>query len=469
MNHKVLTTIQTYGMLSLGSRVVVGVSGGADSVALLHILLQLREELGLALRVLHLNHGLRGEESWRDQHFVLELCRRLGIPCELREVDVAALAAQAKQGVEECARAERYSFFEEKADEWGEGARIATGHTLSDNLETVLFNLGRGAALRGLCGIPPARGRIIRPLIRCTRREVEDYCRRMGLEYVTDSTNLEDRYVRNRIRHQVIPPLKEIFPSLEERAGGAVEMLRRDEDYLRGQAELALEELALEELALGEGGWSRTGLLRLHSAVSCRVLALLLERHGLSRSGRRLELMMEVIRQGSGALQLSEDLYLRCRTDCFTLKTLQKDHPFFCRRFALPPDDEPLQADRLIWRDQIEDKKVSIFIQPAGIFEKNAKYLPNLLKNTLDCDKIEKILTVRQRMPGDRMALPGGNGSKTLKKLLNEKKIPPARRSALLVLDDGGGPAWVEEIGPARRACVDCKTGRMLRIEIAEE
>ena len=211
MKDKVLSTIKANEMIKQGDRVIVGLSGGADSVALLCVLLELKDELGITLSAVHINHCLRGAESDSDELFCQKLCAEKEIDFTAHRIDVKSYCEQNKIGTEEGARALRYSIFE-AADPT---AKIATAHTLSDNVETVIMNLARGSALDGLCGIPPVRGRIIRPIIDCSRSDVEAFLAKLGQSYVTDSTNLTDDYSRNRVRHNVIPILKQLNPELE--------------------------------------------------------------------------------------------------------------------------------------------------------------------------------------------------------------------------------------------------------------
>ena len=199
MLETVKRTIAAYAMLAPGERVLVALSGGADSVALLLVL----RELGYLVRAFHLNHCLRGAESDRDEEFCRTLCARLGVELAVERVDVAAAAVQQGTGVEETERRVR----EEWRDEGAKGEKIATAHTADDNLETVLFHLARGAGAKGLAGIPPVRGQVVRPLLDVGRTQIEAYLAGLGQDYVTDSTNADDAYTRNRIRHTVVPVL----------------------------------------------------------------------------------------------------------------------------------------------------------------------------------------------------------------------------------------------------------------------
>lgn len=215
-------TIRRFAMLRPGERVLVALSGGADSVSLLLVL----QKLGYEVRAFHLNHCLRGAESDRDEAFCRALCAERGVPLNVGRCDIAALS-QGK-AVEETARRERYRLLEQAA----EGDKIATAHTADDNLETVLFHLVRGSGAKGVSGIPPVRGAVIRPLLFAERREIEAFLRENGQDYVTDSSNLSDDYTRNRLRHSVLPVLRGINEQAAQAALRLGEQLRQDEACL---------------------------------------------------------------------------------------------------------------------------------------------------------------------------------------------------------------------------------------------
>ena len=203
---KVKNTIEKHRMLENITSVAVGVSGGADSMCLLHILSKLKEEYSIILKAVHINHGIRGDEAMRDENAVRAYCEKAGIELLVFHKDIPYLAKKMGLGEEECGRQVRYECFSEAHCD-----AVATAHSLSDSIETLIFNLSRGTGTKGLCGIPPVRdGNIIRPLIDCTREEIENYCKENGVPYVTDSTNLTDDYKRNYIRHKIVPALSEV-------------------------------------------------------------------------------------------------------------------------------------------------------------------------------------------------------------------------------------------------------------------
>ncbi|MEG1849761.1 MAG: tRNA lysidine(34) synthetase TilS, partial [Oscillospiraceae bacterium] len=237
MRDNVLATIRKYGMLAQGDRVTVGLSGGADSVALLRVLLELSAPLGFSVWAGPINQQLRGEESRRDENFCRALCQRLGVPLSVESVDVAGYrAAHPGESVEMAARKLRYDALKAMC----KGGKLATAHTASDNTETLLINLARGTGPNGLCGIPPCNGPIVRPLLESTREQVEAYLATLGQDYITDSTNLSDDYTRNRIRHRVAAPLRDMHPTLELAVTRLTEAMWADRAYFDGEVDRAM-------------------------------------------------------------------------------------------------------------------------------------------------------------------------------------------------------------------------------------
>lgn len=231
---KVETTVSQYKMISGNDTVLVALSGGADSVSLLFSLYSLSQKIGFSLAACHLNHGIRENTACRDENFSACLADKLGIPFYSEKKDIPAICRSEKDSgsVETAARRERYSFFERTAEK-AKATKIATAHTMSDNAETVLFNLCRGSSPDGLCGIPPTRDNYIRPLIMHSRAEIEEYLFCLGQEYVTDETNFDEEYSRNFLRRSVIPKLKTLNPGLEEAFFRFSEAQRQDKNYFQ--------------------------------------------------------------------------------------------------------------------------------------------------------------------------------------------------------------------------------------------
>ncbi|MBI2400109.1 MAG: tRNA lysidine(34) synthetase TilS, partial [Deltaproteobacteria bacterium] len=256
-------------MLSKGETVICAVSGGADSVVLLHILLELKEELGLRLIVAHMDHGLRAEESRRDHDFVRDLARRYGLEFTSRLLEKGELKGLGGSP-QEAARIKRYAFFEETAAKY-RAQKVALGHTSDDQAETVIMRLLKGSSLSGLSGIPPVRGIFVRPLIQTSRAAIEEYAREHGIAFVTDSTNLTVKYLRNRVRLELLPRLeKEYNPSIKETLARTAVLLSNDDDFIEKAAIKAFKAALIEQkdnaIVL-----DRAELKRIHRALSARV------------------------------------------------------------------------------------------------------------------------------------------------------------------------------------------------------
>lgn len=232
LESKVKSAIDKYGLINKNERVLVGLSGGADSVTLLHVLLKIAPERGFELCAAHLNHGIRGAEAYHDQHFVEELCKGLGVPLVCEGLDIPGIARAEGKTLEQAAREKRYEFFHRAAKELG-ADKIAVAHHMDDQAESIMLHLIRGSGLKGLMGMEPAYGDIIRPLLWARRREIEEYAADNGLKYCTDSTNLERDASRNRIRLDLIPYIQDnLNPCFVEGLCSMGELLRQDEEYL---------------------------------------------------------------------------------------------------------------------------------------------------------------------------------------------------------------------------------------------
>ena len=281
MLEQVRTLTREYDMLPPGGTVLCAVSGGADSMCLLHLLWQLGEAEGFQVAAAHYNHNLRGAESTRDEDFVRQQCQKWHIPLAVGSGDVAGQAARQGTGVEETARAMRYDFLQQAAAEMG-ACRIATAHNADDNAETLLLHLVRGSGLQGLTGIPPRRGDIVRPLLTVPRAEIVSYLETHGIAFVEDSSNADSRYTRNYLRHQVMPLLRACNPRLTEHLGQTIRHLRQDNDYLNAQAYQACQAArwAEDDLVIEAGI-----VAALSDAVAPRAVRRLLEMTGDGDTG----------------------------------------------------------------------------------------------------------------------------------------------------------------------------------------
>ena len=434
-------------LIAPGSTVLCAVSGGADSVCLLHQLYRLRREIPFTLVAAHYNHQLRGEEADRDaafaRQFVVLCCGRDrllqpdGMWRELPPVelfigsgDVAGEARRRRCGVEETARAMRYDFLRRTAQACG-GQWIATAHNAGDNAETILLHLIRGTGLRGLGGIAPRQGDVIRPLLSASREEIEAYLRFWGLPWREDATNRDDTYTRNRLRHRVLPELEAMSPGLANRLGEMSARLRADEAYLMEQARTALT--SLEEIP---GGLSipAEAVAALPQPLAVRAARSLLGRmeHGNENcSAAHLEGLVALCRSGDPSAELNLPGGVTARRVYSRLILTRSAPP------AAPESQVPLPlpgtAELAGWTVH-------------STLENYRGQRQGPLQFWLDQDAVQ-ILTLRGRRTGDRLKLPG-RPTKTVKKWCVDQKIPAWLRPGLPVLDCGGRLAGVAGLGP---------------------
>ena len=436
MTEKVRRFIEENGLLHKGERVVVALSGGADSVCLLNILISLREIIGVDIFAAHFNHCIRGEEADRDEAFAKAVCYDKSISLMLDKVDVPAEAARTGESVELCGRRLRYDFLERCAAVI-DGAKIATAHHRGDNAETVLWNLTRGAGIDGLSGIPAKRGDIIRPLLCCSREEIEAYCAENGLTYVTDSTNLSDEYTRNKLRHQVMPVLRELNDGAEENIARTASLMREADDYLNN---ISIKELNNTET---EYGHSCEKLLKLDSIVLKYAVKNLLEQANAPIDSRHIDLVIEAMRSG-GAVQLGKGFTASCAQG--TLRIVSDDRS----REDLPTLSEFLE--KYGTKISIRDGKPII---PDELSEYGSKIHNLLLHDGIPCDIITQDTVLRRRLAGDTFTDAKRGVTKTLKKLMNEQKIPREDRDDYLVIANGSTVLWMQGCGTSAQAKAD--------------
>lgn len=431
MLKKINEAVSRFGLLKNAKDIIVALSGGADSMALLHALLELKDELGLDnVYAAHFNHGIRGDEAMRDQNFVAEQCKKLGVKLFLGNADVPRYAKENNLSLELAARKLRYQFFETL-----DNGLIATAHTASDNTETVLFNLARGTALSGLCGIPPKRDKYIRPLILCTRDDVENYCAQKGIEFVTDSTNLSDDYTRNNIRHNVVPVLKKVNQSVESAVSRMTITLREDEDFINRTVQKEFDLICRDGLVFIKG------FDTMHPAIAKRIIVRYCEIKNIDIDNFHINGIYDICRAGIGKISLSQKKYAIVSNGILKIESAQNQ-----------PD---------VTKFNVEIKR-----SKNELFKNNQKVHNLLLKNTIDCDRIVGRLVLRERMTGDVIRLKNKNCTKTLKKLYNEYKIPLNERDVWPVLADEEGIVWIHKIGVADRVAVDEMSNNIYTISV---
>lgn len=401
MLSKLRSFVKEYGLIQPEDRVIAALSGGADSVALTFALYLLKEELGITLEAAHFNHRLRGEESDRDEAFARQFCDRYAIALHLGSAQVVP----GKKGLEAAARDARYAFLR------GLPGKIATAHTADDNAETVLLRLIRGTGLKGLGAIAPVSGNVIRPMLSVTRQEVEDFLAEYALPHVEDSSNGGDAFLRNRVRHDIMPLLRRENPRIGENLSELALGLRLDEEYLRGQ-------LPAEAPGVAQ-------LQSMAPALRRRLLERFLKENGVREPEQTHILQLETLVfhwNPSASMQFPGGITIGRQYD--RLVRLQEPTALRTRQLACPGRTEIPELGGAVLCDQarsLEPETGAYLVHPQGA------------------------LMLRCRIPGDAITLPGG--TKTLKKLYIDRKIPASRRGLVPVLADEGGVIAVFGLG----------------------
>ncbi len=458
-------------MLTCGDHILVALSGGPDSVALLRALILLSSEYQLHLTTAHLNHGLRGTESDAEEDFVRRISNAMGIACIRKTVDIRLLRSGKRQSLEEIGREERYRFLNETADACG-ARKIATGHHRDDQAETVLINLIRGSGLEGLKGIAPVRDdRIIRPLLDVSREEILEFLNHEGLAYMVDSSNLDPVYLRNRIRNDLIPDLKthynpRIVPSLCRMA----EIVRREDDYLQNVVHQILRDWGImpdaEEFHL-----PTSSFLMLHEALQRRIIKYLLEAAVPSGKGigfRHIEAVLSLLRP-SIHRRTSLDLpCLICVEKEEGALRIRRGGPRQTRRdkgkdTILPMDySYPLEIPGAVYIPEI-DRHVRIeFVDNPGIL--TMRSTPRVA--FLDYARISPPLILRNIKQGDRIEPLGMGKTKKMKSYFIDRKIPREYRGRIPLLVDSRSVIWIAGELISDRVKVTEQTKTVLRAEM---
>lgn len=415
-----------YNLFPDNSVVTVALSGGADSVALTFALKKLESRLKIKVKAAHLNHMIRGDEANRDEVFAKDFCKSINVPFVCEQIDVPSYAKENALSLETAARLVRYDFL----NRVNEGV-IATAHTASDNLETLILNLARGTAIDGLCGIPVKRDNIVRPIISVTRKMVEKYCEENNLSFVTDSTNLSDDYTRNKIRHNIVPILKELNPKIENSVLKTSRSITEISNMIKLDAKNYIKE------NFGDNKLDVSKLSKLNSEIAKKVI-------------------IEFVKECDSEISLEachiESIYNIClnggKTGIPKNKYCQNKNGYLFIGFE---DDNAEKINFSVEMKEITEKINNLF-----------------LNNSLDCDKIVGKLVLRTRIAGDSIRLLNRGCTKPLTKLYNECSVPVNLRDTLPVIADDLGVVWIHSIGVAQRCAVSKTTNKALEIVVKE-
>lgn len=424
MNNKVLKTVKKYNMLSNGDRVLIGVSGGADSIALLEFFVSVKEKYDLDICVAHIEHGIRGEDSVNDAEFVKNYCKKLGVNFYLKTIDAPNLAKKAKMGVEEYSRMARYDFFNTI-----ECDKIATAHNLTDNIETLLFRLARGTGLKGACSIPAVRGKIIRPFIEVSSGEIRKWCNDNNIPYRVDCTNSDSAYSRNLIRLEILPLFEKLNANYQDNIENFISDVNEDyafiDDYVKSIYPKIVKNNEIDLPKLNE----------LDLSIKKRILIMFFDENGYSLNRIHLQSVIDITLK-SGKSQIKENVFAisaKGKIRLAKFNDLNKKDEF---------------VTKILNIDEFKDKNIDFYC---------------------DCDKIVGNIIIRAKQAGDRIKPAGRNVSKTLKKLFNESAYPIEKRDKKIVVCDDLGIVGVIGLCADERVKVDCNTAKILTIKLPSE
>lgn len=475
-NNKLLRTVEqtvtTYGMLKPGDSVLVGVSGGPDSVALFHALLTLTPRFSLRLGVAHLNHCLRQNDSDKDAEFVTSLATKFDIPCYIHKANVRKYKFENRLSLEEAARRVRHTFLNRVAEK-NRFNKIALGHHFDDNAELVLMNLFRGSGPLGLSGIPPVRdGKIIRPLLQLNRSEIIAFLDKNGLKYISDTSNRDTRFLRNRIRHDLIPLLKTSYnPKISQSLNRLASITRSEEEWIEDVIH-PLFKKAVFSIQNGQIAFSVSILNGIHVAAQRRIIrkAIASTKGDLRRINfAHIDSVTNLLDRGPeyGALYLPDRIRIQRKGDVLL---------FFREKNTMRHTDITSGRAEMFTFEYIIAKPESLFIEEISAHinftEMGIENLPDLChagQNTgfFDRDALSFPLVLRNFRHGDRFTPLGMTGTQKIKKFFIDKKVPRTERTRCPILLCRGKIIWVAGYRIDESVKVKSLTKNVLKVKLS--
>lgn len=451
MRDKVISTIEKYSMIEKGDGIVVGLSGGPDSTCLIHVLSTIRELYDIKIYAVHLNHMIRDSEALRDEKYSEELAKKLDIPFFSKQVPVEEYARKNKMSSEEAGRFLRYEFFEDILRKTG-AKKIALAHSMNDQAETMLMHFIRGSGLSGISGIRPLReGKYIRPIIACSREEIEAYCSSNNLTPVIDSTNKEKIYTRNRVRLELIPYIKKYFnPNLTESLYKASDIIRDEDEYLNSRTFIELDRIRLGD------GVDINSFNLLHISLRRRMIRVLIEGVKGNLDGiesKHISDCIEFIEKKHTGKTINLPENIECIIQYNVFKISKKEElKDFEYNLNIPGDTYINECDCTI-NIKIIKKRELFFIDSQFI-----KYF--------DYDKIKNEMMARNKRDGDYIYPKGMKGKKKIKDIFIDKKIPRELREKTLLITKESEVVWIFGLRDSRKYKVDENTINVMKIEI---
>jgi tRNA(Ile)-lysidine synthase len=455
---KVKKFITNNQLIEPGELVLLAFSGGVDSTALLHILLSFKEEINFKLALAHFNHMIRGEEADKDENFVRDVAEKEGLKLEIGRYDVPMLAKKQSLSLEDAARKARYEFLFRTAQKLN-AQKIAIAHNRGDKAETFLINLLRGSGAKGLSGMKPVQHKIIRPLLECQRGEIEQFLKKRHIQYRIDSTNIDTKYIRNRIRHNLIPYLEKQFnQNIESILVHEADIIAEEDNYLQAEARKIFDKIS--EIDEKESHFKINSLIELHKALQRRILRLAIQHIKVDLKRITWSHINDIIQifiapSNEAKITLPQGIiHKKCNKEIIIGTNLIKTKVEFSKNVTIPGSVNIKEIDEsyIIKLEQIKAEK-KLYIQ------KNNK------KAFLDAEKIEKQLLVRNRREGDIFFPLGSKGKKKLKAFFIDKKIPRQKRDMIPLFISRGEIAWVAGLAIGEHFKLSSSTRKVVIIE----
>ncbi len=454
---RIVTTINKYNMLKSGERIVIAVSGGADSVALLYVLLGMRLKWGFKLHLAHLNHMFRGEEAAQDAEFVRQLAQKHELPYSIEKFDVPAYKRRHKLSPQDAARRIRYQFLDKAATETG-AAKIALGHTADDQAETMLMRILQGTGAEGLAGIPPQRGKYIRPLIETSRKQIEEFLKEGGIPFRQDASNLSPKYLRNKLRLQLLPQLeREYNPNLRNSLNQLAQIVRAEDEWQAGHIAQLLPQIvdsSSQAVSIRLEAFKKQPLAIKRRLLRWGINQLKGDLKGIGFP--HIEQLLKLINseQGYKELHLPGQIMAQKSYRRLTLTRQTETGAALSYDYSLNvPGISALPAINMEIEARIMEQS-ALSGYPAGN------------EAVLDFDKLKTPLSIRNRRAGDRFFPQGAVGAKKLKSFFIDHKTPLDQRDRIPLLVSADEIVWVCGYRISERYKISSDTKQVLWLKL---
>ena len=459
MYKKVMSYIKDNNLIKSGDKILVALSGGPDSICLLNILYEMKEELNIQIGAAHLNHLLRDKDAFEDEEYVKNLCETLDIPCFVKRVDINKYSKENKMSSEMAGRDARYNFFDEITKKHGYN-KIATAHNANDQAETILFRLMRGTGIEGLCGIKVHRDNIIRPILCLSRKEVEEYIDSNNLKPRIDKTNFEKIYNRNKIRLDILPYMKNNFnEDIIQTLNRMSVLLQKDNDFIEKSARSFYEKYCIEQL---DYFIIRKEIFKQHEAVVTRVIRYALSNFSKTHYDFEMKHIYEICNlaeNNSGKIidlpnkiyaeNIYGDIYIKEKTNVISVN----------EQIEITLKKEEINEKQIQFNDYIVEFSVVCNNQNINLNQdKMIRYF--------DFDKIYNDVTLRYRRNGDKIIPLGMSGSKKLKDIFIDMKVPKEKRDCIPILCFDENISWVFGIRVSEEYKITNKTKNILKVSV---